>query len=276
MTNANKPKIIYHYTTKEGLIGIFKNKSLWMTKIHYLNDASELTRPLSMARDFLKSILTEMGKKTLNVSNNNKGINKMIGDIEEWENINLCVASFCTNGNLLSQWRGYGTFGSAYSIGFDVEEIEKSLPKNDFELSPCKYYTNQEYEEEIKRFILITMEESGKNKNATENFVGRLIRKAALMKLDCFREEDEWRIVSWMPRSYSAKEFNFRAGKSMLIPFYELSLNPLSIMEVIVGPTQHSDLTKSAIMGMSYKFGIENISKNEKNVKISGIPFRVF
>ena len=47
MINYDKPKILYHYTTMDGLKGIIASKSLWATKIQYLNDASELAKPRS-------------------------------------------------------------------------------------------------------------------------------------------------------------------------------------------------------------------------------------
>ncbi|GAF99954.1 unnamed protein product, partial [marine sediment metagenome] len=37
----NNSKIVYHYTSLEGLIGIINSQRIWATDILYLNDASE-------------------------------------------------------------------------------------------------------------------------------------------------------------------------------------------------------------------------------------------
>ena len=39
---TSNDKILYHYTTPEGLLGILKNKELWYSHIDYLNDESEI------------------------------------------------------------------------------------------------------------------------------------------------------------------------------------------------------------------------------------------
>ena len=36
MDEMDKPEYLYHYTSREGLLGILKNDSLWMTNILYL------------------------------------------------------------------------------------------------------------------------------------------------------------------------------------------------------------------------------------------------
>ena len=35
------PEKLYHYTNSEGLIGIIKDRALWATNLHFLNDAEE-------------------------------------------------------------------------------------------------------------------------------------------------------------------------------------------------------------------------------------------
>jgi hypothetical protein len=35
------PTVLYHYTSPAGLMGIIRNREIWATKLHYLNDVSE-------------------------------------------------------------------------------------------------------------------------------------------------------------------------------------------------------------------------------------------
>jgi hypothetical protein len=37
------PQTLYHYTTREGLLGILCSGTVWTTNIRFLNDASEYT-----------------------------------------------------------------------------------------------------------------------------------------------------------------------------------------------------------------------------------------
>ena len=50
------PEILYHYTSQAGLIGMLHTKTIWASKIHYLNDSKEFALALKLARDELDSI----------------------------------------------------------------------------------------------------------------------------------------------------------------------------------------------------------------------------
>jgi hypothetical protein len=54
------PDILYHYTDQFGLIGIVNTSELWATKIHYMNDSTEFSLALGMAKDFLKEKLVKV------------------------------------------------------------------------------------------------------------------------------------------------------------------------------------------------------------------------
>jgi hypothetical protein len=47
-------RILYHYTTQEGLLGIIKCRCLWTTNIFYLNDSTEFNYALELARGNLR------------------------------------------------------------------------------------------------------------------------------------------------------------------------------------------------------------------------------
>jgi hypothetical protein len=238
-----------------------------------LNDASELVEPLHIA----EALLTVLARQ-IELANQKdkeiklKVIRRMCDDINEWEQINICVASFCAKGDLLSQWRGYGVPGLAYSIGFDREKLAKSIEEHPFELRPCQYFDSEKYRQKIEQFILETFNEAVTSNTIPEDFIGKFIRMAATIKLKCFEEEDEWRIVSWKPASFTDDRFKFRPGKSMIIPYYSLPLDVTSIVEIVIGPCQYPVLAQSAIGGLVHKFKLENIKPGK--VKVSQIPYR--
>ena len=47
------PEILYHYTSQDGLIGMLNTKTIWASKIHYLNDSKEFALALDLASDEL-------------------------------------------------------------------------------------------------------------------------------------------------------------------------------------------------------------------------------
>ena len=42
------PPRLYHYTSQEGLLGILSSKTLWATRIQYLNDSTEFAYTLAL------------------------------------------------------------------------------------------------------------------------------------------------------------------------------------------------------------------------------------
>jgi hypothetical protein len=272
VVDTDKPKILYHYTTQEGLIGIVSQKSIWATKTIYLNDASELSRPLYLTGEVLKNIKEEIVKRKMKV------ISNIVNNLAGYSSLNICVASFCTDGDLLSQWRGYGSYGLAYSIGFDTNMFEEDANSEKFELTKCIYYEEGDYVVEINKFVKGIVEEQIKNNGDFEfgSFIEKVIKKAVTMKLKCFEEENEWRIVSIDAKAYTDAKFNFRTGKSMIIPYFDMPFRPSSIARIVIGPCQHPELTKRAIEGLTLKYGIKNIAGHYADVLISKIPYRVF
>src|SRR6266700_6216266 len=44
---------LYHYTSQEGLLGILSSKTLWATRIQYLNDSTEFAYTLALLKKAL-------------------------------------------------------------------------------------------------------------------------------------------------------------------------------------------------------------------------------
>lgn len=266
MSDIIPPAVLYHYTTAEGILGILNEKALWATKIHYLNDATELVEPFRIAKEILESLLVKVRDGSIrNIKEDS--IYRNLSDLSQWGHTNICVISFCAKADLLSQWRAYGISSSAYSIGFDASKLIKTIQNAPcpFQLKQCKYYDRDEYYKAIDQFILESI-----NKEDLHDFKDRFIEMAATMKLKFFSEEEEWRLVSHSPIAFY--HFEFRAGKSMLIPYYPLPIDLSSIAEIIIGPCQHPDLAERAIWGLSHKFELADVLHGK--IKVSEIPYR--
>ncbi len=106
--------LLYHYTDAAGLLGIISSNRLWATDASFLNDPSEGLLFPERIIDFMRQKLCGLRSPE----------EKIIIQVEEGlrkqsKPVNAFTISFCDDGDLLSQWRGYGSIGSGYAIGFD-------------------------------------------------------------------------------------------------------------------------------------------------------------
>ncbi len=105
----------YHYTDAAGLAGILSSNRLWATDSRFLNDPSE-------GKLFPERILDFMRNKTGGLTAIEAGIidHLAAGVTDDSRRVDAFSVSFCEDGDLLSQWRAYGSFGAGYAIGFDL------------------------------------------------------------------------------------------------------------------------------------------------------------
>lgn len=269
MSEENIPKIIYHYTTQEGLLGILNEGALWATKMHYLNDASELIEPFRIGIEELDQ-LSLLQKE----DDDREIISNLKDSIRHSRRENYCVVSFCTYGDLLSQWRAYGSFGSAYSIGFNFKLLQQHIRAYPFELRRCEYYEQEEYQAKIKEFIGSVVSKALSEKSEPADFIHNFISMAATMKLMYFKDEAEWRIISTGPLNSSDPKYKFRASESIIIPYYSLPIELSAINEIMVGPCPHPELSSDTIWGLSHHYKLTKIRQG--NIRSSNIPYRTF
>lgn len=269
--------MLYHYTDQNGFIGIVENKEIWATKIQYLNDDNEYKLAFDLASKYLnKKLLTETDEAVI------FRLTRFKDTIKGISNLNVLVCSLSENGDLLSQWRGYSRTLGGYSIGFDSEKLKEIIQGQGFVLRECVYDFAQQ-ERLIKVVVDETLEkyrdyeETSPNTSTTSSdssreFCSRLSLIAPIIKDHSFAEEKEWRIIN--PQAMKYKNLDFRAGRSMLIPFYKVSLDGagMLIKEIIVGHTPHVELAIKATEGFLWKIFPHPVGRPV--VKPSQIPYR--
>ncbi|MEJ2699230.1 MAG: hypothetical protein P8Z70_06185, partial [Desulfuromonadales bacterium] len=109
---------LYHYTTLKGLLGIVESRTLWASDIRYMNDSAEMKHAADLIK---KDIARRIAEGHPNP--------KLLNQFQYWighrivHGHMLFSASFRSNGNLLSQWRGYSTHGKGVSVGFDPDQV---------------------------------------------------------------------------------------------------------------------------------------------------------
>src|SRR5215217_5973472 len=127
------PELLFHYTTLIGGYGILRSDALWMTKIRYLNDTSELEIGIATFKLLLEELLRAPGP-----SDERQLIEAVLTGLGSVAASNICVTSFCEHGDLLSQWRWYGEGGRGLSFGV-ASEVLRSLGDGRINLWKCIY-----------------------------------------------------------------------------------------------------------------------------------------
>lgn len=292
------PNTLYHYTSADGLIGILTSKSIWLTDLRYMNDASELQYSKALIRDRL-----DERSKDQTISSEQVEFLKRIRDsFDPFSNrFTAFSASFCEEGNLLSQWRAYRGQGGGYAIGFDFFHTIRFLDK------PCSLrkviYDEKQQINQIDSTIdsfLKSIENQSSEKE--DEYISSSILPAYCQAfsstvgeyLFCFKhpdfhEEKEWRLVhscSVDPTFDRGKKLDlpsFRAFHGNVIPYHILHLDnvlsvskddvygvPFPIVELLIGPTISSELNQESLRIMMLSLNPDITP----NIKQSAIPLR--
>jgi hypothetical protein len=285
--SPSPPKLLYHYTSAHGLLGIVSSRELWATNVLHLNDASELAD----ARSVLDSLLEK--SETWKLSDDVRFFFRTIPVYLESMSLDYFVACFCENDDLLSQWRAYGASGAGYSVGFDAAALSDAARSAGFAFRKVEYEPNNKKEILGKRVEIIRQNlEAISNELVPKNdadwyalgqFVSRLAAQfaptLASMKHVTFREEQEWRLIR-MQASVSAAGHDenslavkFRVAEGNLVPYIALPWMPASgqesIAEVRYGPVAHPKLTERSLLDLLRVHGYERT-----RVSGSAVPLR--
>lgn len=273
---------LYHYTSFKGLLGIVQIGSLWASDIRYMNDSAELKHTADLIR-------TEVIRRT------GAGHAKpdLLNQFLDWVTHRitnghmLFAASFRSNGNLLSQWRGYSRHGKGVSLGFNSDYILDCAEQQSFQIGKCIYSCErQEYLiSQVIDVIEILAEQHELECNATTRtssyhaifqlIESDLLRIAAILKHPSFQEEEEWRIVSPVITDYVKAPVLFREGNSMLVPYIEFNLRggesvPLALEHLFLGPTPNKTISMNSLAMFLAKNGIQP----KRGISYCQIPFR--
>lgn len=236
---------LYHYTDTPGLIGIFKTNELWATNALYTNDQAELFHSLILLTRLVNEAQTNRAEDV--------ATDMMLIAAEEFGTIiEVFIVCFCRNGDLLSQWRGYGPI-AGYSLGFDGG-ILKGLEGRHVRLAPVRYSEV----EQSKLVRELVSEWRNLFKGAPADQFPQQVRRlgafvfaqafsflAATFKREGFAEEDEWRL--FYRRQAVLKDdadlaINFRERKGFPASYARIPLPVVSdritpVRHVFLGPT---------------------------------------
>jgi len=232
LENSDLPEILYHYTSQTGLKGMLNEKTIWASKIHYLNDSKEFALALGLASDELDRRI-----KAATSQGDGSRLELLRDTIYTIEGVNTCVCCFSELEDDLSQWRGYGGGDAGFSVGFTREWFTRVKETLGLSLVRCIYDPEKQQwliQDEIDEFFATNTEKEpdywDRNRghrnpdrprtfvvlrHAGDNFAARLALIAPRIKHKSFAVEKEWRLVA---ATVSAHELHHRPGRSMLVP----------------------------------------------------------
>jgi hypothetical protein len=209
------PEHLWYYCSVKSLEAILKSKNMFMSNIQSMNDYKEgewitdrLISKIISHHPELSGFIPYL---------NNYNVDFLQGPY---------VASFSSNGDLLSQWRGYGNDGKGVSIGIKGDKISIPLISFDNEtLFGRTFITNVIYDEvkqdkiierliNLVKLVVDAASEAKFNPNnhpylyAATRIKFRLYFMAPMFKNPSFKEEGEWRIIGYPASSMSISDEN--------------------------------------------------------------------
>jgi DUF2971 family protein len=297
-TEQLPPKgVLYHYTTAQGLIGIIENNELWATSAYYLNDSSEIIYGYGVLKEALDSWIAENPRPEESLALGlARDLRQSFG--EDLLNMNVVtpiyLACFCTEDNLLSQWRVYSLSGG-YSLGmrFPISPFDRKKFRPEADNYTARW-VRVEYErtEQVKlcrgilNFMLAIFDEptTAEAIIAIESHpvlgysklrasIGDiLMEEIVAFKNKAFEMENEWRVVvrrrelmkqgtddggKTRPPTY------FRSSDGMLVPYVKLipieEGGKLAVASIQSGPMLDKTTALMAVSQLLDKNGFSGV-----------------
>jgi len=254
--------VLYHYCPTDAFHSIVENHAVWLSSLSLSND--------TMEGKLVASIFARLAKRDGLDHATSQRLQEMLSFFEQIvDGLGFCLSE---EGDLLSQWRGYAADATGISIGFSKQYLdllaEESHGQDTSGFTVMRVqYESQAHETEVgptydeaKRLIeagafkspeirhlidLRTDQEVEQETKETEKARSvlaltmlMLFPKLFLLKSPAFREEKEWRLLSYFVRS--AKEVSsYRTLGDRLIPYRSYQLLHLErqpVVEVVLGP----------------------------------------
>lgn len=290
---------LYHYTNLKGLRGIIENKKLFLTHFAFMNDQQELIhgihiimnrwkdsflddheRMWSDAEDISfkpelpkrihQKFISDRKKESENIFI--KKFNSFVEDFTKQSNIFSC--SFSQDGDLLSQWRGYGGNETGYCIEFDEEALLSNL-HNQFEnedtyafgLTDCVY--DESRKTEIAEELCKQFDSFDETSGDEYLIIMETAMKAIKFKDKSFSEENEKRIIVSYFNEFSNTKFRDRNG--VFVPYVEYEFPLAAIKSIRVGPSSQQNM---AVEGLN-KYIYSIFGNESPKVLVSDTPFRM-
>lgn len=271
------PEYLYHYTTVRGIEGILKNKMVWASVLHFLNDSTEWKYAFELAQIQIMHRLHKLAAD----AEWNYLLKGLVVSLEH-HSWNVCVFSLSAMPNQLSQWRAYCPHEGGYAIRFRTVHLMEQLRAQGFTLSRCEY----DPKVQIKRINTVLSSVLDKLPvlqnlrhdrmrfaevihSTKSEVLNQIALIAPTLKHPDFQEESEWRAVKMVVYANDS-EMDYHIKGAMAVSYYRLRLNASTgefpIDEITVGPGPHQDLANRGLGSI--------VDQARVRIKVSQTPLR--
>lgn len=245
------PSIVYHYCPPAALLEILRTGRVWLTHQSGLNDLRDTTWAVPFIREAIKVRRSDSSQRFFTELTQFYDLNRQ----------DVYIASFSSDGDVLSQWRAYGMDGEGFAIGFRSASFDASLraPVTSTVPQHTVGFLEIQYDDELlKRSIAQILDEhlSLPGGGGDVHECGMRLRAVSLsFKNPAFQEEDEWRLTySPLITTHRVKkdiqiigmlsDLRFRPSRYGVLSYFEMPFAPVdrrsAIAELIVGPKNRS------------------------------------
>jgi Protein of unknown function (DUF2971) len=274
-----RPGWLHHYTTADGLLGIVRSKAIFGTHYQFLNDSLELVWGTEVVARHIREYIANAEDHVKEALQQFEG-----AKIEEhWD---VYVTCFCTEDNLLSQWRAYGRSGG-YALAFRQLDLiglcqarERCLRKVIYEHSEHDRWIRLALDwfvQQAKAIILI--KDPFAAESARQEIVNVMWRAICEMcisfKLDVFKEESEWRAIEFLPRN-ETNGVNFRSKAGILVPYRSFPIEQRqdekilrALDHVTCGPTLSREDVKWSVILLLRSQGFSDVWVNNSMIPLN-------
>lgn len=281
--NDSLPLTIYHYCTSEALFNIIKSQKLRFSNIRLSEDYKEQIVIYNYLDKVVNSYSGE-SKRFLYEIQGNAG-----SDIET-----VYAASFSSEPDILSMWRGYSNECKGYCIGFNTKYFR---PASDFYVDTidpfavyCEaiLYNEKDVCTQIRDVFTEALKLNGTSQSqaAKEYAELQLKRLGSIVKANHFHEEKEYRLLmiphSRFSKALMSKErysnvinhLNFAHKSNKIISYYDYHLLKIggedskreSIKEIILGERNNQDQGELRMLLQRYEFNYEDIEIKKSDI----------
>jgi hypothetical protein len=249
------PRTLYHYTSADALLSILAKKELWAGNITHLNDARELEHGVEIVSATIKKEITKATERM--VKELLKQTQKTLVEMrKEWAQ-NFYAVSFCSHGDLLSQWRGYGLMGGGYCLGVTPDLLRPEGADGDDAIALRRICYLERDQRRVVTNVLtcaygylprLSLGWKQKIKDMATELAMELFIYFSAFKDQSFEEEKEWRLVYLLPNNAQVK---FRAANNALKPYIVVPLkdskDQVPLLSVRHGPTLNRDVATTSL-----------------------------
>ncbi len=272
---ATPPDHLFHYTDLEGVKGIFTSRTLWMSKFTASNDISEILLAIRHFQGFAQR------EASTHTKDEGDFLREAANQLESFRRTNICLASFCEQHDLLSQWRSYGNDGRGIALGFNSKRLVDLAQRNGLRLFRCVYDqgAHERIAADLVNLLLASFRTSPPDgaqarRALITRFNAMFLVVAPVIKDHRFVEEREWRLVSNPvafddPSMIAVMKGNQASVKLTVKLTGDSEGMSNMIPRVTIGPTLDPHNVSDAIDVLSQRNGF-HIS----DIAISGIPYR--